>query len=378
MLTRLVVCYFGTLPFKFVGEEVASNSDASAETGSVSDRTQHVRQFSPLKDHFHRIVHSDSSSCSLGRPDTEVAIMLVAIDLLRAAIECWMVHVTLLSRRVLDMPTDDTRQEPAANFESLQNIRTVPRDLQAAMDLVFDTARGRLEATGHYGSATTLESIRLEANAKLQTVKYAVDDLVERFSSYAEMRTAHIHREQTSSIKRLTALASVFLPVSLASGILSMGTRAVDLDLIWFDFFGVSLLLITIAVVVYQTMRLGHILLARWDASVAFSYQAARRQRLATTMELHASLTGLAAFQLWKVSFSGLVLTLCKLVVPIPFILFFSEGMFGNLDRSLEALPVNVSAVSLGLSVISVVYTAWSIYQSNWWKERMSRLRRTK
>jgi hypothetical protein len=307
-----------------------------------------------------------------------VAIMLVAIDLLRAAIECWMVHVTLLSRRVLDMPTDDTRQEPAANFESLQNIRTVPRNLQAAMDLVFDTARGRLHATGHHGSATALKSIRLEANAKLQTVKFAVDDLVERFSSYAEMRTTHIHREQASSIKRLTALASVFLPVSLASGILSMGRRAVDLDLIWFDFFGVSLLLITLAVAVYQIMRLGHILLARWDASVAFSYQAARRQRLATTMELHASMTGLAAFQLWKVSLSGLVLTLCKLVVPIPFILFFSEGMFGSLDRSLEALPVNVSAVSLGLSVISVAYTAWSICQSNWGKEKMSRLRRTK
>ncbi|KAH7363221.1 hypothetical protein B0T11DRAFT_298516 [Plectosphaerella cucumerina] len=239
-----------------------------------------------------------------------------------------------------------TEHRVSASFDSLQNIHTLPRDSQAVMDLVFDTAREKLESTGHHGPASALKSIQLEAGAKLRTVKYVVDDLVKRLSSYAETRTAHNHRDQASSIKRLTALASVSFPVSLASGILSMGRRGVDLDLIWFDFFGVSLLLIAIAGAIYHIMRISHLLLTKWGVSVAFSYQAAVRRRQVTTMELYDSVTGLAAFQLWKISSSGLVSTLCKLVVPIPFTLLFSGGMFGNLDRSLKALRVNVSAAA--------------------------------
>ena len=53
---------------------------------------------------------------------------------------------------------------------------------------------------------------------------------------------------QNNSVQRLTVLATFFLPMSLATGILSMGTRFKDLGPLLYDFFGVLVLVITFVV----------------------------------------------------------------------------------------------------------------------------------
>jgi hypothetical protein len=52
-------------------------------------------------------------------------------------------------------------------------------------------------------------------------------------------------------VKRLTILAAFFLPLSLASSILSMQTRFVDLHVLLYDFLGVFCLVASIAILVY-------------------------------------------------------------------------------------------------------------------------------
>jgi len=56
-------------------------------------------------------------------------------------------------------------------------------------------------------------------------------------------------------IKRLTILAAIFLPFSLASGILSMQTRFVALHLLLYDFLGVFLLVASFAVLAYLAVK---------------------------------------------------------------------------------------------------------------------------
>ncbi|KAK2041416.1 hypothetical protein LZ31DRAFT_392047 [Colletotrichum somersetense] len=55
------------------------------------------------------------------------------------------------------------------------------------------------------------------------------------------LKLLNLSREigQTNSVKRLTLLATIFLPLSLAAGILSMQTRFKDLGALIYDFFGV-------------------------------------------------------------------------------------------------------------------------------------------
>jgi hypothetical protein len=71
--------------------------------------------------------------------------------------------------------------------------------------------------------------------------------LVARFQAFNQRRydlylsTLNIHESQ--SVKRLTALATGFLPLSLSATLLSMQTRFADLGYLIYDFVGVGLLL---------------------------------------------------------------------------------------------------------------------------------------
>ncbi|PGH15006.1 hypothetical protein AJ79_02686 [Helicocarpus griseus UAMH5409] len=60
----------------------------------------------------------------------------------------------------------------------------------------------------------------------------------------------------TESMKYLTTLATIFLPLSLASSMLSMQTRFRDLGVLLYDFIGVFVLLGTLSVVIYFVVRL--------------------------------------------------------------------------------------------------------------------------
>ncbi|KAF7537975.1 hypothetical protein G7054_g3288 [Neopestalotiopsis clavispora] len=81
-----------------------------------------------------------------------------------------------------------------------------------------------------------------------------------------QMKLLELRREieQSSSLWILSVLASIFLPLSLASGVLSMGTRFNDLGPILYDFCGVTVLLMALAfiilVVTRQLMRLTEVI----------------------------------------------------------------------------------------------------------------------
>lgn len=56
--------------------------------------------------------------------------------------------------------------------------------------------------------------------------------------------------EQANSVNQLTLLAAFFLPLSLAAAILSMQTRFADLGVLLYDFLGVMVILIALALLV--------------------------------------------------------------------------------------------------------------------------------
>lgn len=84
--------------------------------------------------------------------------------------------------------------------------------------------------------------------------------LVARFQAFNQRRyelylsTLNIHESQ--SVKRLTALATGFLPLSLGASLLSMQTRFADLSYLIYDFLGVGLLLFCSMGVVLVLLKL--------------------------------------------------------------------------------------------------------------------------
>ena len=61
--------------------------------------------------------------------------------------------------------------------------------------------------------------------------------------------------QEAQSVRLLSILASIFLPLSLACGVLSMQTRFAELHYLLYDFFGVLVLLGTIVVVILVALR---------------------------------------------------------------------------------------------------------------------------
>jgi hypothetical protein len=60
---------------------------------------------------------------------------------------------------------------------------------------------------------------------------------------------------ENASVKRLTIMASLFLPMTLSTSLLSMQTRVIDLRLLIWDFLGVFFLIGTLMMVSYALVR---------------------------------------------------------------------------------------------------------------------------
>lgn len=72
-----------------------------------------------------------------------------------------------------------------------------------------------------------------------------------------EIHAKRVNAKQADSVNQLTLLAAFFLPLSLASGVLSMQTRFSDLNLLLYDFVGVVIILAAIAMSLAALSRWG-------------------------------------------------------------------------------------------------------------------------
>ena len=72
--------------------------------------------------------------------------------------------------------------------------------------------------------------------------------------SEGEDRTRN--RQESNGVKRLTLLATIFLPLSLSASILSMNNRFVDIKVLLYDFLGVFVIMGSLAVIMLILVRI--------------------------------------------------------------------------------------------------------------------------
>jgi hypothetical protein len=247
-----VRCGFATLPLNFVASIAGQRSMAGPDL-PVQDVSAGI-WFSPLKYHFQKILTSESSATTICQASSIFACQTVVVDLLRAVIECWIVFVTetLLqtSPHVLEQ---DTRSR-AYNTGVLNRMSRVSRDIGLLFNFTTDALLLTLKENDLV-SRNKLLSIRIESHAKLQRLQHRIDDLTSNFNSTLEVKEMLVEESHTQSVKRLTLIAAIFLPLGLASSLLSMQTRVIDLGVLWYDYFGICFLLFFVGVHIYQAAR---------------------------------------------------------------------------------------------------------------------------
>jgi hypothetical protein len=105
-------------------------------------------------------------------------------------------------------------------------------------------------------SSQSLQERIVDIRAKCTQQTRLVSRIMERRVRRYDLFVNNLNIHESSSLKRLSILAAFFLPLSLATGILSMQTRFVNLNLLLYDFLGVFCLITSIAVLAYLIFRI--------------------------------------------------------------------------------------------------------------------------
>ncbi|KAI4114067.1 MAG: hypothetical protein LQ338_008061 [Usnochroma carphineum] len=145
----------------------------------------------------------------------------------------------------------------------IRNCTEYHKHVCRLVDMTELTAR-HLEIETSGLSPTSIAEYIIEVKSLSAQLARISRDNMDRYQHGWDAYREIINVHESQSVKRLTMLATVFLPLSLSSSILAMSTRLVDLHLLLYDFVGVSLILGSLAFTLYSTIAAVNELWARY------------------------------------------------------------------------------------------------------------------
>jgi hypothetical protein len=168
-----------------------------------------------------------------------------------------------------------------------------------------------------------------------------------RFSSRLDhnLKYLDVSRNMQESLRVwiLSALASVFLPLSIATGLLSMQSRFIDLQVLLYDFCGVVVLVATVLIVSFQLLRTYVLLKERFETWTPGSFL----------------LEGMKS--LWRGS--AVVVSIC---VWLLILASFLVGMIKDVRLGAEILGFGLAAL-LGIFTLFAMAAGLAMGAWKWW-----------
>ena len=211
----------------------------------------HVLPISDLL--WHRLT-SHTSFMALFSGDVHVGGRLLFLDLCAAEVTYWLEFLTAL--RDVDAgkrPTwgndSELQRILPEDYKRLVVFSRFVRDLltcqKAAVESLDADWAPPADVAGRFRPLLFIERHR----------QHALDTLVRDLNNDAKRQLEEIERETNAtseqSLKRLTIMAGLFLPLSLASAILSMTTRVRALGAILWDWVGLAVVIVTLVLFGY-------------------------------------------------------------------------------------------------------------------------------
>jgi hypothetical protein len=162
-------------------------------------------------------------------------------------------------RVILGLP-DDARGSVEDYIQHAEEGDAILKDVQDMADAINFVLSAITAGTSH--SIPTSGSTNPQAGTLIRERTFILQNLcskrlantmqyLERLHRRFQSRSTALNIQESVSVKRLTILAAVFLPLSLATSILSMQTRFIDLHLLLYDFVGVFTIIGSFSVLIY-------------------------------------------------------------------------------------------------------------------------------
>ncbi|KAL1871657.1 hypothetical protein Daus18300_004657 [Diaporthe australafricana] len=148
-----------------------------------------------------------------------------------------------------------------ANFFKV--LETMAEDCTSALESLLDIIKAGLEGEGVGSQKFDVIAADLRAlSSDLRRRSREMPNLLAHHLKFLEIQRG---MQESNVLWMLSVLASIFLPLSLASGILSMQTRLKDLHDLLYDFCGVVILLLTL-VVLFLLLAKASKMASAWNA----------------------------------------------------------------------------------------------------------------
>jgi len=180
----------------------------------------------------HYLLHHISSIALADGEQAGFIKLLVAEYLVNSSSETVHYLEELLNR--LKSPNIIKAKQHSAASLGLEQARAYLRDVEDAVAYLMRV----LGSSDRFSKGLQEEIVGLQAKAN-RNAKLA-QRIVDRYERTQSLHLKILSEKSSQRIDGLTILVVIFLPLSLASGILSMTTRVNDLHLLLYDFFGVS------------------------------------------------------------------------------------------------------------------------------------------
>lgn len=207
----------------------------------------------PLSTKFQNLLESEESATGLFDGDTQLGAKLASLDMLRATAECWYKFLTSIRKQSITTAFEPDSYQLKHDMQHIREFTQIVRDIGEATEATLTSI-----ADFHDISPARRHRFHIivhETRWKLSAMKDVIKDVQSCYDNLMHFQDSTRSIAQASSLKRLTIFASIFLPISLASSLLSMSTRAATLGVLWYDFFGISVSFGFIMYVVYQVFR---------------------------------------------------------------------------------------------------------------------------
>ena len=227
----------------------------------------------PAQSSFETLLRSNRSSLrllELVEGDVELAIRLIIMDSLRTSMKSWesflrrLTTAQRLPHSALELTSYETDLVYAIESSSLvRDLCSCVSFLRSSIALDYFTEKSK--------DLRWWDHLLLELQTSEAVLQNSVQQLLDIARPKFDMAVADSSAGQATSLKRLTVIAVVFLPLSLASSLLAMTESVQKIGERWFDWLGLWLTMGLVVALVYSLWKWIDNSLARPPAGIIIS-----------------------------------------------------------------------------------------------------------
>ncbi|KAF5989749.1 hypothetical protein FBULB1_594 [Fusarium bulbicola] len=137
-----------------------------------------------------------------------------------------------------------------------RDLGEMGRKLTSTIESLIDVVRASSPVVDSTPHANKFMAIDMELRGLCREANERIRNFSDQLDHDLKYLELALNINQTRDVQQLTLLATIFLPLSLAAGVLSMQTRFKDLGTLLYDFFGVVVLLAAIVLIIMILSKL--------------------------------------------------------------------------------------------------------------------------